>query len=74
MAVSKQYPSFASFSILITTDFKPEQIRIVSFVTMTSDRNNRVKIFNHWYSFLPDISASILKSNYANLLARSIFK
>ena len=40
---------------------------------MTSDRNNSVKISNHWDSFLPDISASILKSNYAKLLARSIY-
>ena len=39
---------------------------------MTSDRNDSVKILNHWDSFLPDISDSILKSNYAKLLARSI--
>ena len=39
---------------------------------MTSDRNDSVKSFNHWDSFLPDISASSLKSNYAKLLARSI--
>ena len=39
---------------------------------MTSDRNDSVKILNHWDSFLPDISASILKNNYAKLLARSI--
>ena len=57
----------------MTADFKPEQIRIVSFVTMTSDRNDSVKILNHCDSFLPDISASILKSNYAKLLATSIY-
>ena len=63
---------FLLFSIFITADFKPEQIQIVSFVTMTSDRNDSVKVLNHWDSFLPDISASILKSNHAKLLARSI--
>ena len=73
MAVSKQQPSLSSFSILITADFKPEQIRIVSFITMTSDRNDSVKILNFTDSFLPDISASFLKSNYAKLLAKSIF-
>ena len=36
-----------SFSILITADFKPAQIRTVSFVTITSDRNDSVKILNH---------------------------
>ena len=72
MAISKQYPYFSSFSILISVDFQPEQIRIVSFVTMTSDKNDSVKIFNHWDSFLTDISVSILKSNYAKLLAKSI--
>ena len=60
--------SSINFRILITVDFKPEQIRIVYFVTMTSDRNDSVKILD---SFLPDISASILKSYYAKLLARS---
>ena len=39
---------------------------------MTSDRNDSLKIFNHLDSFLPYVSASILKSNYAKLLARSI--
>ena len=39
---------------------------------MTSNRNDSVKILNHWYSFKSDISASFLKSNYAKLLARSI--
>ena len=34
--------------------------------------NDSVKILNHWDSFLPGISASILKSNYVQLLARSI--
>ena len=62
------------FIIFITADFKPEQIQIVSFVTMTLDRNDSVKVLNHWDSFLPDISASILKSNYAKLLARSIYE
>ena len=65
--------NFRHFCILITADFKPEQIRIVYFVTMTSDRNYSVKILNHCDSFLPNISASILKSNYAKLLARSIY-
>ena len=55
----------SSFSILINADFKPEQIRIVSFVAMISERNDRVEIFNHWDSFVPDISATILKCNYA---------
>ena len=50
----------------MNADFKPSQIRTVSFVTITSDRNDSVKILNHLGSFLPDISASILKSNYAN--------
>ena len=40
---------------------------------MTSDRNDSVKNLNHWDSFLPDISDSILKSNYAKLLARRIY-
>ena len=57
----------------MTVDFKPAQIRIVSFVTISSDRNDSVKIFNHWTSFISDIFASILKSNYAKLLARSIY-
>ena len=74
MAVSKQLPYLSSFSIFITVDIKPAQIRIVSFVIITSDRNNSVKILNHWTSVLPDISASFLKSNYAKLLARSIFQ
>ena len=59
-------------SILLTADFKPEQIRIVSFITLTSDRNDSVKILNHWDTFLPDITASFLKNNYAKLLAKSI--
>ena len=44
-------------SILIAADFKAEQIRIVSFIIMTSDGNNSVGILNQWDSFLPDISA-----------------
>ena len=40
---------------------------------MTSDGNDSLKILNHLDSFLPDVSASILKSNYAKLLVRSIF-
>ena len=59
-------------SLSLNADCKPAQIRIVSFVTITSDRNDSVRILSHWTSFLPDISASILKSNYAKLLARSI--
>ena len=39
---------------------------------MTSDRNDSIKILNHWDSFLPDISASFSKSNYAKLLAEII--
>ena len=58
--------------MLITEDFKLEQIRIVSFISMTSDRNDSVNILNHWDLFLPDISASLLESNYANLLAMSL--
>ena len=41
---------------------------------MPSYRNDSVNIFSHWDSFLPDISTSILKSNYAKHLARSIYK
>ena len=37
MAVSKQKPKLSSLSILITADFKPEQIRTVAFVIMTSE-------------------------------------
>ena len=73
MTVSKQEPYLSSFSILRTTDFKPEQIRTVSFINMTSNRNDSVKIVNHWDSFIPGISASFLKSNYAKLLAKSIY-
>ena len=44
---------------------KPEQIHTVSLNTTTSDRNDSVKILNHGDSFLPNISASSLKCNYA---------
>ena len=47
--------------IIITADFKPVNIRIVSFVTITSDKNDSVEILNHWDSFLPDISTSIFE-------------
>ena len=40
---------------------------------MTSDRNDSVKILNHCDWFLPDFSASIVKSSYANLV-RSILR
>ena len=39
---------------------------------MTANRNDSVSILNHWDSLQSDVSASILKSNYAKLLARSI--
>ena len=47
MAVLK----LSSCSILITANFKAEQIRIVSFITMVSDMNDSVKILNHCDSF-----------------------
>ena len=50
MFFSKQYFCIflnADLCILLTADFKPEQIRIVSFVVVASDRNDSVKFLNH---------------------------
>ena len=65
--------NLSSCSILVTADFKPEQIRVAFFIIMASDRNDSVTILNHCDSFYPDISVSFMDSNYAKLLAKSIY-
>ena len=66
--------NFRHLVSLLLSILNQHKSELFYFVTITSDRNDSVKILNHWTSFLPDISASILKSNYDKLLASGIFE